>query len=790
MNDKNLELLAPSGSYEAFEAAVQNGADAIYLGGDKFNARENATNFSNQEVEAAVLYAHARNVKIYVTLNILFYEDEVALVLEYIDFLYHIQVDALIMQDVGLIKLVKSVYPDFEIHASTQSNITSLETVKFFEKLGVSRVILARENTLEEIAYITKHTRLEIEVFIHGALCVGYSGQCLMSSMIGKRSGNRGQCAQPCRMPYRLLKEDQVLDKDSSFLLSTKDLNTIDILPQLIEAGVTSFKIEGRMKRPEYVACVVMSYKKVMQNYLNNATKVLPVATIKKELAEIFNRDFTRGYLQERSIVDTVLPGNRGVKIGEVKEYSFTKKRATILLYDRLSQYDGIRFGTNKDGFKVHRIYKDAKLVNQANANDCISIDYQERLPVGTVLYKTANRELLHRMKESYQQESKKIDITMHLHGLINQPLVLTIHDGNQQVSISSSEVITLAKTTPLDIERIKKQLSKTNDTCFIVSSILVDFPANGFFSIKALNQLRRDGIDRLYHQRAYKKIHYSDKKTDRIALPIPNVYQEKNYLNNSKQIYVSVVSLEQLKTVKKYSVDYVFYPFDQSISEAREELKNTSISLIPILPRVMNQNDFSKLVNNPSFLLFDTYLVNDYGSYQFLRSKGINCILNQNLNLLNSYSISLFNHQKIILSAELSKQQIKELTNDSNQLILKLYGYQEDMVMKHCPISFHFFTTKKEDCNKCRTAQFYLQDYIGNKYPIIPHENCCTSILHYAPTYIDDISSLSITSYLLAFSIENEETIDKIMCDFENIIFSHQASQIKKRYSNRKEYY
>ena len=264
---KKIELLAPAGDKESLIAAVQNGADAIYLGGTLFSARAFAKNFDDEQLQWAIQYAHLYDVKIYVTVNTLFKDAEIDALISYLDKLYEFQVDALIIQDVGLFDIVRTLYPDFEIHMSTQSSIMNHYGVNYFEKCGASRVVLARENTLEDIQSICQNTSIEIEVFVHGAMCVCYSGQCLMSSMIGKRSGNRGQCAQPCRLPYQLLKDDQVLPEKYPFILSPKDMMTIEHLGALIEAGVSSLKIEGRMKRPEYVASVTRAYRQAIDAF-------------------------------------------------------------------------------------------------------------------------------------------------------------------------------------------------------------------------------------------------------------------------------------------------------------------------------------------------------------------------------------------------------------------------------------------------------------------------------------------------------------------------------------------
>ena len=340
VNDlKKIELLAPAGDQESFVAAIQNGADAIYLGGTLFNARAFAKNFDDEQLQWAVQYAHCRDVKVYVTVNTLYKDKEFPLLLEYIDRLYHFQVDALIIQDIGLFDVVKHAYPDFEIHMSTQSSIMNNSAVQYFDQIGASRVVLARENTLLEIKDICQSTKLEIEVFIHGAICICYSGQCLMSSMIGKRSGNRGACAQPCRLQYQLVEDGKILENKIPFLLSPKDMMTIEHIPELIEAGVTSLKIEGRMKRPEYVASVVKAYRHAIDNYYQHQS-----SDYQEDIADMqamFNRNYTQGYLMnDPYLLDGDYSGNKGVKIGQVVRYISAQKRVVIALNKTLNQGD------------------------------------------------------------------------------------------------------------------------------------------------------------------------------------------------------------------------------------------------------------------------------------------------------------------------------------------------------------------------------------------------------------------------------------------------------------------
>ncbi|WP_236910776.1 DUF3656 domain-containing U32 family peptidase [Clostridium sp. Cult1] len=314
MLNNKVELLAPVGSMESLFAAVENGADAVYLGGKLFNARQFASNFGYEELKFAVEYAHLRNVKVYITVNILIDDREMRKTIDYIKYLYEIDVDGLIVQDLGLASMVRDLFPDLPLHGSTQMTINNLPGAIFLQNLGFERVVLARETPLEEIININENSDIELEGFIHGALCVSYSGQCLMSSIIGGRSGNRGTCAQPCRMAYDIIhydKDQSLSDQwNKKYVLSPRDLNTIEYLDTIINSGIVSLKIEGRMKRPEYVATIVKNYRKALDLGINCITK-----EEKDDILQIFNRDFTKGLMLKdfgRKFISCDRPDNRG----------------------------------------------------------------------------------------------------------------------------------------------------------------------------------------------------------------------------------------------------------------------------------------------------------------------------------------------------------------------------------------------------------------------------------------------------------------------------------------------
>ena len=353
-----IELLAPAGSREALTAAVESGADAVYLAGNMFGARAYADNFDEEGLREAIAFAHSRDVRVHVTVNTIVRDEEMEALSRYLHFLYEAGADAALVQDLGVYRLARQAAPGLPLHASTQMTVHNLEGVLLLQEMGFERVVLSRELSLEDIRYITAHCQAEIETFVHGALCVCYSGQCLMSSMIGGRSGNRGRCAQPCRLPYTLVDETgaDVLGKDAGqFLLSPKDLKTIELLPELLESGIASLKIEGRMKRPEYVAVVVDAYRRAIDAV--EAGRGLPsAAEDEKALAQIFNRDFTTAYLKERpgrTMMSDSRPNNRGLLVGRVLENDRTAGRVKLKLSGDLAEGDQLDFWVKVGGRKT-----------------------------------------------------------------------------------------------------------------------------------------------------------------------------------------------------------------------------------------------------------------------------------------------------------------------------------------------------------------------------------------------------------------------------------------------------
>ena len=537
------ELLSPAGNIECLKAAINNGADACYLGGKSFGARAFAGNFTNEELKEAVEYAHLYGVKIYITVNTIIYNNEVEEFIEYIKYLYQIGVDALIMQDIGMISLVRQTFPNFEIHASTQLHNHNNEGIKALKDLGVTRIVLDREMTLEQIENI--NVDIEKEVFIHGALCNSYSGCCLFSSLNGGRSGNRGECTQPCRLPYKLIKNGKYISNEDKYLLSTRELNTIHNFNKLMNSDIISFKIEGRMKSPSYVGYITRIYRKLIDNYQKNNKEIITKEE-ENNLKILFNRSFTNGYLFSDKVMNISSSNHQGLEIGKVID--ITPKKIKIKLSDNLYQEDGLRFKQSNKGMIANFIYNEKNLlINKASKGDIIYLDNKINLKDKDILVKTSSPYL---DKEILSISEKKIKIDINIEEKDNN-LSITFQDkdNNKVSSVLPVEVPLTRNTTK---EEIKEKISKLGNTPFIIDTINIDIKKNIFVNMKEINNIRRELTCKLVEARTKvkRKIIINDVKL--------NYNEEKNY---NYEVSVLVRTKEQLEASISQNVDRIYTP-------------------------------------------------------------------------------------------------------------------------------------------------------------------------------------------------------------------------------------
>lgn len=744
---KNIELLAPAGDQESLIAAIQNGANAIYLGGTMFNARAFAKNFDKEQLKWAVEYAHERNVRIFVTVNTLFGDEDFEELTEYLDYLYEINADALIIQDIGLFHFVKRRYMDFEVHISTQASCMNKEAVAYFQRHGADRVVLARENTIEEIKEICDSTSLDIEVFVHGALCVGYSGQCLMSSFIGKRSGNKGACAQPCRLAYDLYENNKCLDKKLPFILSPKDLMTIDHVDELIEAGITSFKIEGRMKRPEYVASVVSAYRKAIDNYFKNKKEKYEQEIY--NMKSMFNRDYTKGFLfHDKNVLVGDYSGNKGIIIGKVKSYNKKFKRVLIELSDLLLQGDSIVFENIDKGRPVNKMYFKNKLVSKGDKNQLIEIEFDHPVYDGYVR-KTINTQLIKELNNTYHKEFLNLPIVMHFTCLDNQYATLKVSYKNYSTIVKSESLVSEAINKPLDKERIISQLTKLGSTQFTAQKINVKLGHNVVMPIKELNEMRRKAIENISNQMKYENIHSMGICDDKVDL--------QSVTNDEVKSIVLVSSLSQLHIASQYDDIQLAYPYKNDFKDALDYMNKQNKELIMFIPRIMKQSTILKIKEEDYYFFVKKVIVNEIGSYNAFNDKEI--IVGTGMNIYNSYSANNFNEDKI-LSLELTKEQYYSLKTDYNKCYVQVFGKVENMISEYCPITQYYFGYQNKNCNLCKTKKYSLKDRKGEFFDLMMDDFCRMHLLNCRTLFIDDKQ----LNKFIHFTNENEFEVKYVL--------------------------
>lgn len=499
---KSLELLAPAGTWEALEAAVNAGADAVYLGGKAFGARAYAGNFDRDELSRAVRFAHLHGVRLFVAVNTLADDREMRELADYLAFLSNAGVDAIIVQDLGVLRLARLVAPELPRHASTQMTITNAAGVRFAADCGMVRAVPARELSIADLRAAAAED-IEIEAFIHGALCVCYSGQCLMSSLIGGRSGNRGRCAQPCRMPYTLIGdsgENLLRGSAGAYLLSPCDLNTLDVLPQMIEAGVCSFKIEGRMKRPEYVAVVVDAYRRAIDGCL--AGDYFVSGRDRANVEQIFNRGFTTAYLTGRpgrKMIGDSRPDNRGVPVGRVE--SLRRGRAAVRLEKELRCGDGLEFaGKGGVGTTAASLTVGGRKVECAPAGSLAEIDVPPGVREGARVFRTLDKKLMDYAAAFYGEKNKKrVPVKARVTAALGRPLEVELSDREGHTGRGRTKFrAEAARTRPLDEASLRRQLERLGATEYVLNELEPAVEDGLMVPVGEINEARRQACEAL----------------------------------------------------------------------------------------------------------------------------------------------------------------------------------------------------------------------------------------------------------------------------------------------------
>lgn len=742
---KKVELLSPVGSMEMLYQAVHNGADAVYLAGKQYGARKFSNNFTNEELVEVIRYCHLYDVLVYVTVNTIIFEDEIVDLVKYIEFLYVQGVDAVIMQDIGMIKLVREKFPNLDVHASTQCHTYNEECVKLFRDLGCTRVVMAREMSLEQINRIK--VDIEKEVFVYGALCVCYSGCCLFSSLNGGRSGNRGECVGSCRLPYKLLRNNEYIDIKDDYLLSTKELNTLNRLSEILDSGIDSLKIEGRMKSPYYVGYVTRLYRTLIDKYYNDEDLSLTTEEF-YNLKKLFNREFTNGYLFHDDIMNIKSPNHQGVPIGKVvkvdKRYVYMKLES-----DNLYQEDGIRFKNSNKGMIINKLYNDKLLlVHSITKGHIAVIDNKFRLKKDDIVLKTIDKNLVRSLSD---YEKKKIDVYFEVKAYIGKRLEIVICDNKNHQIIEYGEVVEEAVKREVTDSDIKRCICKLGNTPFRMHKIDIYKDQNIFINLRDINEVRRRLVDRLIEVRS------SEKRDVIIHKDIDMNYYIKNDGKNS--INVLVRNLEQLRCCLDSGVDNI-YITDYDLYLQYKKLDNVYYRC-------------KRVYNRYPDIQGEKLLVGELGSiYQYKDNNDL--VGDYYLNVSNSYSIRYLNYlgvKRVTLSVEVSDRQIREIMKRDYNVELVIYGRLELMIMKYCPLKKCF-----RYCRECgnQKDKFYLEDMNKGIYPIIS-DDCLTHIM--ASKDLDKISKIfeykkmGICNYRIELFDEDYEETKKIIQRVKNVL-------------------
>lgn len=567
-----IEVLSPAGSYDILTAVIAAGADAVYLGGDMFGARAYAGNFNRDELIKAIDYAHLRDVKIYMTVNTLLKEDELdGRLIDYIAPFYEAGLDAAIVQDMGVFKTLKENFPSLSLHASTQMTVTGKYSAGLLEKLGASRIVTARELDLDEIKSIRESCNIEIESFVHGALCYCYSGQCLLSSFNGSRSGNRGRCAQPCRLGYEVIDEkgNIINSKNSSYALSPKDMCALSILPKVIEAGVNSLKIEGRMKNVTYASKVTSLYRKYVDMYLEKGAKGYSVLSDDiDDLMDIYNRGaFTTGYYNSskgKNMMSVARPNHMGTKALRVEKNA--GGRVTFLALRQINSQDVFEIDSD-NSFSSGGNYKEGETFD-------VNLPRKYELPKGRILYRTRNNRIASEVLEKFVKNEAKIPVCMYMTAKLNQPLTLNIQTtdktGNVITASVTGPVVMEAQNQPADADKVKAQLAKLGNTPFYAEHVETEFAGKVFIPVSHINDIRREAVEKLIQN----KLELSGRKSYKEQV---NVIQ--NGINNDiENKYVQTMQTVSLKDKKMQS-------------EERKPLKSCMISDLSDIDYIIADN-------------------------------------------------------------------------------------------------------------------------------------------------------------------------------------------------------
>ncbi|MGN7761979.1 DUF3656 domain-containing U32 family peptidase [Paenibacillus sp. 22594] len=794
---EDVELLAPAGDWDCMRAAVANGADAVFFGVEKFNARARANNFRMDELPEIMAFLHSYGVKGFLTFNILVFENELPDAKELIDACVDAGVDAVIVQDLGLVKMIREISPDFPIHGSTQMTITSPEAVEFTKPWGLERVVLGRENNLKQIRTIGEQARLPMEVFVHGALCVSYSGQCLTSEMWGGRSANRGECAQACRLPYDLMVDGEIKPMgDVTYLLSPKDLAAIDLMPELIEAGVTSFKIEGRLKSPEYVANVVGKYRKAIDRYFEGNWSPTSKEDI-RELQQSFSRGFTHGFLEgtnNKKLVDGTFPKSRGVYMGTVEQ--ILRDGVVCRIHAPLKRGDGIVFDAGdptkkEEGGRVYDLRrKGVKLEGEAGEGWIIDIvpgrsDVDlRRLHVGDRIWKTNDPALDKALRQTYETEKpyRVFPVHVKVEGRAGEPLATWWTDvqKNVTVRVDSELLLEAAQKRPMDAALLEEQFGRLGGTVFQLEAMESHLEGDVIVPMRELNSIRRQAVELLAGER-----------------PKPPVYVKREvevYGGASRrgaagprgeaELTVLCRSLPQVQAALEAGVTNIYADFEfiKQFPAAVDAVRAAGASIALATPRIHmpGENGYHA---NILRLQPDAVLVRNTGALYYYLKRRMEQPDAVHPRLIGDFSLNIANHKAVDLflnagcdavtpSYDLNIQQMVDLLehSDTSRMEVVIHQHLPMFHTEHCVYcTFMSEGTDYTNCGRpCEEQRASLQDRIGMAHPVRVDEGCRNTVYNAVEQsgaeYLNNFRELGVNSFRVEFLEETPEQVAEVL--------------------------
>ncbi len=742
---KRPELLAPAGDWECAKAAVENGADAIYFGLERFNARMRAHNFTEADLPKLMTFLHRRGVKGYVTFNTLVFANEMAEAEQYLRTIISAGVDAAIVQDIGICRLIRQISADFPIHASTQMTISSATGVEFAQSLGCNLVVLARECSVAEIEKIHQQTDLPLETFVHGALCVAYSGQCLTSESLGGRSANRGECAQACRMPYELIVDGKVFDLgDRKYLLSPQDLSGLEVLPELIRAGVHSLKIEGRLKTPEYVANITRVYRQALDQVMaelgSSQEKAVLEAVVSESRYDLemgFSRGLFTGWLSgidNQQLVHARFGKKRGVYLGEVQ--NIKPGKVSVYLVAPLKPGDGIVFDAGhpeaqEEGGRVYSV--------ETNRNETwigfgrTDIDW-ERVQVGNKLWKTSDPELDRRLRQSFVSEDPQFQrpLDLEVHGHLDAPLVLIGKDDQGNcIQVESEIFLCEAHTRPLSEDRLREQLGRLGGTPFQLRTLGIYLEGSVMLPVSELNRLRRLLVEQLLEIRS------QPKRWALLDRSISPQHVEDLNAFSPPELIALVRSQEQLEVAIENGLKTVYCEFE-NIKLYRDAVKNAagSAEIFVAPPRIFKTGEewmLKQVLNSDA----DGFLLRNYDHLRYFT--GQRCIGDFSFNIANflsaEYLKETFQLERLTASYDLNVQQLEALlkTTPPEWLEVTIHQHMPMFHMEHCVFcAFLSEGTDFTNCGRpCEKHMVKLRDRVGAEHALKADSGCRNTIFN-----------------------------------------------------------